>query len=188
MVLSNIDINKELKKNGLVINPFSDDCLDGCGYDLHLGSKIRIPKKAYALIDLTEDFNEEDYYHDVLLDDKGFEFSPGMHILATVEERIELPLYLMGELHGKSTLARQFIQVHSTAGIVKPGWKGHLVLELSKAGKNTILLKKGMEVGYITFKYLRTPTNKGYSGKYQEQNNVLIKSLGKQKAKYSKYF
>jgi dCTP deaminase len=70
--------------------------------------------------------------------------------------------------------------VHSTAGIVKPGWRGHLVLELSKAGRNTVLLKPGMQIGYLTFRYLKTPTDKPYSGRYQDQNDIEVKGKSKQ--------
>lgn len=173
MTLSDADILKELS-NGLVIKPFRKECLDGCGYDLHLGSCVKVPKKFNDFIDLSKGFNEQDYYKKVSLNDEGFKFNPGMHILATVEEEISIPLHLRGELHGKSTLARHFIQVHSTAGIVKPGWRGFLVLELSKAGKNTILLKKGMSIGYLTFNYLNTSASKSYNGKYQDQDSIIL--------------
>ena len=64
-------------------------------------------------------------------DDAPFILHPGEFVLGSTLENIELPDDLVARLEGKSSLGRIGLVIHSTAGFVDPGWKGHLTLELS---------------------------------------------------------
>ena len=80
----------------------------------------------------------------------------------------------MARLEGKSSLGRIGLLIHSTAGYVDPGWKGHLTLELSNVANLPITLYQGMKIGQLSFLKLTTPAEQLYGSpslgsKYQGQ-------------------
>ena len=71
-------------------------------------------------------------------------------------------------------MGRIGLVIHSTAGFVDPGWKGHLTLELSNLARLPITLYKGMKIGQISYLKLTTPADRLYGSeslgsKYQGQ-------------------
>lgn len=81
----------------------------------------------------------------------------------------------MARLEGKSSLGRVGLLVHSTAGYVDPGWRGHLTLELYNVCALPILLYPGMKISQISFYRLTTPAERPYGtpglgSKYMEQS------------------
>jgi len=80
------------------------------------------------------------------------------------------------DLEGKSSLGRIGLLIHSTAGYVDPGWRGHLTLELSNVAKLPITLYYGMKIGQISFLRLTTAAERLYGdeslgSKYQGQTD-----------------
>ena len=64
--------------------------------------------------------------------------------------------------------------IHSTAGYVDPGWKGHLTLELTNVANLPITLYYGMKIGQISFSQLTEAAEQLYGSaelgsKYQGQ-------------------
>ena len=105
-----------------------------------------------------------------------FILHPGEFVLGSTSEHIELPAHLVARLEGKSSLGRLGLVIHSTAGFVDPGWKGHLTLELSNLSNLPITLFCGMKIGQISFLELTTPANRLYGSKelgskYQGQSD-----------------
>ena len=71
-------------------------------------------------------------------------------------------------------MGRIGLVIHSTAGFVDPGWKGHLTLELSNLARLPITLYYGMKIGQISFLRLTTAAERLYGSaslgsKYQGQ-------------------
>ena len=103
-----------------------------------------------------------------------FILHPGEFVLGSTLEHIELPDDLVARLEGKSSLGRIGLVIHSTAGFVDPGWKGHLTLELSNLSRLPITLYRGMKIGQISYLHLTTPADRlygseGLGSKYQGQ-------------------
>ena len=106
--------------------------------------------------------------------DRAFMLHPGEFVLASTLEHIELPGDLVARLEGKSSLGRIGLLIHSTAGYVDPGWKGHLTLELSNVANLPVTLYQGMKIGQISYLRLSTPADNLYGdpvlgSKYQGQ-------------------
>jgi dCTP deaminase len=78
----------------------------------------------------------------------------GRFALASTAETIRIPDFLVGRIEGKSTLARQGLVVHSTAGFIDPGFIGTLTLELSNVSAWPIRLSPGMKIAQISFEYV----------------------------------
>jgi len=66
--------------------------------------------------------------------------------------------------------------IHSTAGYVDPGWKGHLTLELSNVSNLPVTLYYRMKIGQLSYLRLSTPADNLYGSptlgsKYQGQTD-----------------
>ena len=90
---------------------------------------------------------------------------PGEFVLGSTLEHVEVPDDLVARLEGKSSLGRIGLLIHSTAGYVDPGWKGHLTLELSNVSKLPITLYHRMKIGQISFLRLTEPAERLYGSK-----------------------
>jgi dCTP deaminase len=99
---------------------------------------------------------------------------PGQFALGSTLETVTIPDDIVARIEGKSSLARYGLLIHSTAGFVDPGWKGHLTLELSNLARLPITLYRGMKIGQISYLELSTPADRLYGSaslgsKYQGQ-------------------
>ena len=102
---------------------------------------------------------------------------PGESVLASTVEKVAVPPDLVGEVWGKSSLARIFLQVHCTAGYIDPGFVGKITLELTNLSNEIVELRAGMKIAQIAFDELRTPATLAYGdpalgSHYQNQTAV----------------
>lgn len=95
---------------------------------------------------------------------------PKKFVLAQTFEYISLPDDVVGHLEGRSSMARQGLTVHAAAGLVDPGFKGHLVFELLNAGEMPLKLYPLMRVAKIAF--YKTEKTKPYEGDYLIQVRI----------------
>lgn len=96
--------------------------------------------------------------------------------LASTMEHFSMPTDVGGFVHDKSTLARRGLAVQNT--VIEPGWRGHLTLELTCHGNETIELHPGDPIAQIVLHLLDAPTESPYAGRYQDQQ------AGPQPARY----
>jgi len=152
MILSDKHIREYIDKENIKINPLPEfeKSLGSCSLDLRLGEVGGRPE--------------------ILL-------KPGKFILATTLEYIELPHDLCAILHGRSSIGRKGIAVHSTAALIDAGFRGKIVLELFHLGNEAVKLKKGERICALSFEKLSSPSQVPY---YKKQN---ARYLGQEKAK-----
>ena len=91
----------------------------------------------------------------------------GQFALASTIEHFNMPDFLLGIVHDKSSWARRGLAVQNT--VIEPGWSGYLTLELTNHGLDHLIIKRGMPIAQIIFHQLSEPTNRPYTGKYQAQ-------------------
>lgn len=92
---------------------------------------------------------------------------PGAFALASTIERFAMHDDVIGFVHDKSTWARQGITVQNT--VIEPGWHGWLTIELTNHGYSEVLIGAGSPIAQVIFHLLPEPTDRPYSGKYQNQ-------------------
>lgn len=102
---------------------------------------------------------------------------PNDFILASTVETVRMPADLLAHLEGKSTLARQGLIVHVTAGFIDPGFQGKITLELKNISQHNLFLHQGMRIGQLVFEPLDHPAQHPYgsdklNSHYQHQNTV----------------
>lgn len=103
-----------------------------------------------------------------------FHLGQGEFLLGATLERIGIPPDLVGVLDGKSTLGREGLLVHCTAGYIDPGFRGTVTLELKNLGPEPILLEAGMLIGQLRLHVLSSRCERPYGSAglgshYQDQ-------------------
>ncbi len=195
MILSDGDIRRRLEVGDLVIEPLEDPELQiqPASVDFRLGreflefertnissihpdrgdeveqyvSKTHVPAPDQSTIEGFDGAEEPKQVND------EFILHPGDFVLGTTMERVEIPDDLIAHVEGRSSLGRLAVVVHATAGIVDPGYRGQITLELSNLGAAPVALKPGMRISQLTFTELKTPAERPYGAergsKYQGQ-------------------
>ena len=174
MILSDRSIKEAVESGKIVIDPWDESMLQPASVDLKLGNKLRVFRNSSVpYIDVRQD--APDLTELVEIDEVNpFYLHPNEFVLGVIYERVCLPEDIAGRLDGKSSLGRLGLLVHSTAGWVDPGWRGHLTLELSNVSGLPITLYYGMKVSQISFLRLDAPAQHVYGSraldsKYQDQ-------------------
>lgn len=164
MILSDSAIHYAMRTKHLVITPLGDNCVQPSSVDLRLGPKL--------LIATPDGFRE---HH--LSDDGPYRLHQHTFLLAATLEWVEVPTNLVGVLVGKSSRAREGIQVEA-AGYVDPGWKGNLTLEIVMLSPQPTVLTLGMRIAQIRFEPLSEPCLKPYGsdgvGHYQHSHGPVM--------------
>ena len=149
MVLSDRSIREEIAKGRIVIDPLGEGCIQPASVDVHLDCSLLVFRNSRRpYIDIRE--SQDGLTEMVEIEDSApFMLHPGEFVLGSTVERIELPDDLVARIEGKSSLGRIGLLIHSTAGYVDPGWRGHLTLELTNVSNLPITLYVGMKIGQI---------------------------------------
>lgn len=175
MVLSDRTIREEIARRRIVIEPLDPSCIQPASVDVHLDRKLLVFRtwRSPFYVDVKQ--SQDDLTEAVEIeDDRPFLLPPGEFVLGSTLENISLPDDIVGRLEGKSSLGRIGLLIHSTAGYVDPGWRGHLTLELSNVAKLPVTLYYGMKIGQISFVRLTSAADRlygdeGLGSKYQGQ-------------------
>jgi len=176
VILSDRDIKKAMEEGRLLITPCeTETSVQPVSVDLRLGNKLRVFRNdRYPMIDVKQEM--ENLTDLVTVDEiNPFILHPDSFALGITKEWIEIPSDLMGRLDGKSSLGRLGLLVHSTAGFIDPGFKGHIVLEFSNVSPLPITLYADMPIAQLSFHELTSSSEKPYghglrTSKYQNQD------------------
>lgn len=147
MILTDGDIVQAQCAGRLVIDPLESDMIQPASVDLRLGSELLVLDAATGEIDPAID--QGGRFVRRYLDDSGFLIQPGMFVLASTYERVQLPDDLVARWEGKSSLGRLGLLTHVTAGFIDPGFAGHITLELANVTGLPIRLWPGMRIGQL---------------------------------------
>lgn len=186
MILSDADIQRRLDEGSLVVEPLADPGLQiqPASVDLRLGREFLEFQRTNIPCIHPDSTNEVDEYvtETVVDDDEEFILHPGDFVLGTTEERVEVPDDLIAHVEGRSSLGRLAVVIHATAGIVDPGYRGQVTLELSNLGTAPVALTPGMRISQVVFTELKTAAERPYGSergsKYQDQVGPQASRIG----------
>jgi dCTP deaminase len=172
--LTDAEVVFALYSGSITITPiFSAEQL-GPTVDLRLGTEFIVKKMdKLSFFDILR-FNEmsnvagndiERYYERVRVIDPGepFVLHPGQFALGSTLEYIELQANIGAQLEGRSSWAREGLNVHSTAGLIHPGHRGVIVFELQNLGTHPLPLYAGTRVAQLLFYRLPNMLKRPYS-------------------------
>ncbi len=174
MILSDASIRKELADGRIVIEPLDQTDIQPSSVDLRVDRYFRVFRNDTTPF-IDPKLPQEDLTELVEIgDDRAFILHPGEFVLGSTLEWVELPDDLVARLEGKSSLGRLGLLIHSTAGFVDAGFKGHLTLELSNVANLPIAIYPGMKIGQISFIKMTSAADHPYGStatgsKYQGQ-------------------
>ena len=177
MILSDVDIRQRMEKGEIVIDPLDDPDLQiqPASVDLKLGEEFLEFRRTNIPCIHPNSEDEVTKYVRKTIVKEGEEFilHPSDFVLGTTKERVEIPPDLIAHVQGRSSLGRLAIVIHATAGVIDPGYRGQITLELSNLGTAPVALTPGMRISQVIFTELKTPAKnpygKGRGSKYQDQ-------------------
>lgn len=160
MVLADWEIAQALRDRKIVVTPIinAEVQIGSSSIDVRLGTEfklIRTVKQTHFDLSLPKEKIKEQVreYTEVIHIEPMHPFilHPAEFALASTLEYIKLPGDISGRLEGRSTWGRAGLQVHSTAGLVDPGFEGSLTFELHNMGKLPLTLFPGVRVAQLSF-------------------------------------
>jgi len=135
------------------VEPYADECVNPASIDLRLGNE-------WIDIKSGERYSFDDAPRNEIT------LRPGMVILATTVEYINMPSNATGVLYLKSSMARMGLD-HSLAGFVDPGFCGELTMELHS--HTTVKLLSGQRIAQLALSEMLEIPETLYNGRYQGQ-------------------
>ncbi|MEF8802138.1 MAG: dCTP deaminase [Halolamina sp.] len=186
MILSDGDILRRLEAGDLVIDPIDDIDMQvqPASVDLRLGEEfLEFQRTNISCIHPNREEEVGEYVQETnVAEGDEFILHPGDFVLGTTKERVDIPADLIAHVQGRSSLGRLAIVVHATAGIVDPGYRGQITLELSNLGTAPVALSPGMRVSQLIFTELSSPAERPYGSdrdsKYQNQSGPQASRIG----------
>lgn len=139
-----------------------------------------------ASVEVRLDENIVAYRHgdeNITLDENGYELLPGEFILASTQEKVNVPADLVARVEGKSSWARRGILVHVSAGYIDPGFQGNVTLEIANLhSTKSAILHPGDRIAQIAFEDLDRPASapygtNGLGSHYQGQIGVTPSAM-----------
>jgi dCTP deaminase len=182
-----------MDKGDIVITPFNPNNLGLMQYDVTLGDVIYRVKHIGALkqcfqslfnrngfcIDLSK-HNSQERFKRIEVDNSGFIIGSGEVVLSCTSELIGSNCAnIVPMLETRSTLARNFVFSHVSAGVGDPGFKGSWTLELVNCFPYPIKLIPGQRVSQVLFHFIDEPDYDAplYNRIYNNQKEPLVPKL-----------
>lgn len=172
-ILSDSEVVYHLLNDDITVTPLLDCNQVKSTIDLRLGTEFVVKRMdRFTHLDpidfhirQKEDPESVLHMYDVIkrLDPRSpFILHPNHFALGSTLEYIALPRHFGGMLEGRSSWAREGLNVHSTAGLIHPGHRGIIVFELSNSGSHPIPLYPGMRVAQLLIYDLASSTEIPY--------------------------
>lgn len=165
-VLVDWQIGTAVGRGTIGIDPFDSSRIQPNSYDISLGSEILFDVQDGTL----DPFTDDRAYISVPVNNGCVK--PQAFGLASTQETITLPHTIVAQVMGKSSLARDGLEIHATSGWLDAGFSGQITLELYNKSRRPIQLREGMAIGQVVF-FETAPCERPYGtergSKYQYQ-------------------
>jgi dCTP deaminase len=172
-ILVDFEIKEAVRKGELVLEPYDEVLVQPNSYDVRLDNKFSWHTAASEVID---PYNSQTILDGLInVSEDNFVVAPGQFILGATMERICLPADIVGQLTGKSSLARLGVMVHVTAGFIDAGFShppAQITLEIVNVGLRPVKLYAGMPIAQMVFTktaVCKVPYNAKPNAKYNGQ-------------------
>jgi dCTP deaminase len=185
MILSDRDIRARLALGDLKIEPLLDDSvqIQPASVDLRLAAEFIVyqPGEISCLDPKVPESLRLAAERLVVRDGAAFTLHPGDFALGSTLETVAIPIDLVGQVDGRSSIGRLAIVVHATAGLIDPGFAGQITLELSNIGRIPVRLYPGMRIAQIVLQQMTSPADRPYGqdrgSSYNEQSGPQVSRL-----------
>lgn len=151
-ILVDHEIRAEIESGKLILEPYDDSLIQPNSYDVRLSNLFSWHEPSDEIIDPY--ISESVLTGLVHVEQDSVEVKPGFFVLGATLERVCLPRDIVGQLTGKSSLARLGVAVHVTAGFIDAGFShppAQITLEIVNVGNRPVRLHAGMSIGQMVF-------------------------------------
>ncbi len=151
-ILVDFEISGEIDAGKLVIDPYDPALIQPNSYDVRLSNKFSWHEKSDAVLDPYQ--SESILTNLASIEASEIVMKPGQFLLGATLEKFCLPRDIVGQLTGKSSLARLGVMVHVTAGFIDAGFShppAQITLEILNVGNRPVRLHAGMSIGQMVF-------------------------------------
>jgi dCTP deaminase len=172
MILTDVQILKEMEKGTIVISPFDRNHLGSNSYDVHLARHLATYQS--DILDAKR-HNQIDHFS---IPDDGLILLPHRLYLGVTEEYTETHAHVPF-LEGKSSIGRLGIDIHATAGKGDIGFCNTWTLEISV--KQPVRVYHGMPIGQLIYFAVAGEIGTSYktkaSAKYTTRTDKPVESM-----------
>jgi len=152
-ILVDFEIRKEAAAGKLIIDPYEDRLIQPNSYDVRLSNRFSWHEPAADQV--IDPYDSQSVLQGLVhVVDDSVVMQPGQFILGATLEKLCLPRDLVGQLTGKSSLARLGVMVHVTAGFIDAGFShppAQITLEIVNVGNRPVRLHAGMPIAQMVF-------------------------------------
>lgn len=142
MILTGLEIIKELKSEKIRIQPFSIEQINPNSYDFKLANVLQVYTNHVL------DARGANPTREMLIPEEGLVLQPGRVYLGWTKERMGSDYYVP-IIHGKSSIARLGLFIHVTADLIDIGLHDHWSLQLNPV--HPVRVYPDMRIGHVTF-------------------------------------
>ena len=125
-----------------IIDPFDPDYVQPASIDLTLGNEFIANGARFAVAERCP-------------------IAPREFILGTTVERVFMPAHFVGKVMGRSSWARKGLGVE-TAGLIDPGFRGQITVELYNYSADTLYLPVGGRICQMTVETMSGTAERPY--------------------------
>jgi dCTP deaminase len=175
-ILVDFEIRREIAEGTLIVEPFDDALVQPNSYDVRLDRKFSWHDTYDAQHPIIDPYIPESIRSGVIEQESdSIVIKPGHFVLGATLESVCLPNDIVGQLTGKSSLARLGVMVHVTAGFIDAGFShppAKITLEIVNVGNRPVRLHAGMAIAQMVFTRTaecQLPYHKKPSAKYNGQ-------------------
>lgn len=170
MLLSDKIIFKKLREKKLLIEPYTSSQIQAASIHLRVGNHFQIVDESFTpFISLEKPAVYKEICQEaIIIPPQGF-------VLGKTVESIHLPEDLTAFIECRRSISRLGLFIQNS-GWIKPGFKGHLPLELYNANRVPIELKAGNYVCQLAFASLDQKTE-GFTEKHNGQGSPTTRQL-----------
>ena len=171
MILTNLEIIKQVNKNNIEISPFSTSLLNPNSYNYRLN---------YELLEFDNilDAKTKTNYKKINLSPKGYTLQPGKLYLASTYEKIGSNKFVT-QLIGRSSVGRLGLFLQITAQLGHVGTYHNWTLELKVV--QPLKVYPLMKIGQVTFWKIKGKKKYTYmNGKYKQYESAHISNFYKE--------
>ncbi|MDR2932511.1 MAG: dCTP deaminase [Oscillospiraceae bacterium] len=163
MILSGLEIERQIKEGRIKITPYDRRYLNPNSYNLRLHSELLV------YTDDVLDMKKPLQTRKIIIPDTGLVLSPGVLYLGRTYEHTQTDYYVP-MLEGRSSTGRLGLNIHVTAGFGDIGFRGYWTLEIQCV--QPLRIYPMVEIGQIYYHCIEGAYFKYESDKYQDNAGI----------------
>ena len=169
MILSGLEIKRQVDKGNIVIEPFCETQINPNSYNLRLHNEILVYDEKIL------DVKKENKTKKIIIPEEGLVLKPGVLYLARTVERTHTDKFVP-MLDGRSSIGRLGIYTHVTAGFGDIGFDGTWTLEIQVI--HPVRVYPNIKIVQISYQEIKGDFEL-YNGRYAKQQEVTPSYLFK---------